>query len=784
MLGGLAYQDPEHASIKDLDLKNLSQINSEIANTAVDVFVYDTRKDSDGGAWRKRTQNTSWYNETLGTATRGTRKEFPAVAVIVVETTRVIIYDGDDPDLPMWMVFESNSYGNMLGEATNACVAMFNAKISLGCSPHDLYVADFIQDGGVSYSTSSSISGTYYGNILQRNIFATPGSPANSWIFGTVPNIRNRTIYDLAMTALPNAPVDPSTGLPIPTIAIGTADGISVIKDDGRVVDYTNTATSHDVAGSLDINDSNEILYTFDSSTNSRRVYLTPILNKDTTTLLSSSHPIESTGTLGYGAKVDVGNYNGFLIGRSINHITKTGGRTFATGDEGGTEQNGLSLIDPQTNTTAGSKESLIAHISSTYNTGWMHGDIKGAFLSDTDTTNAVAVYYDGFSNNDNGWGFVNTSISGGNMVISQQGSARSTDYNALSGIATGTKLVFTFDVGGSGTGSVVIDDDGAGAGVGGVTNYGSFNSTGSKTFTATKTASDRIRLMRTSGSNDYTIDYLNITTEYDRSVNNKGLAIYGTITKEPVATGAELVAYTGFSASNYLQQAYNSNLDFGTGDYHMSIWAKGGGSNQCLMIREHGVNSGNGLDADGAILIFQGSSKYNFYSRQNGTATWTAFSANNAKYGDYWSHVVLVRTGGTLYGYVNGKLEGSTSFAGSVSNNDAEIYIGRRNPNVNNTQEYSGSLALARIGGSAPTAEQVKKMYEDEKHLFQENAKATLYGSSDAVTALGYDEDTELLHVGTSSGRSDFQGLRRINNTTTAVTTAISASNGLVSEQ
>ena len=54
--------------------------------TAVDVFVYDTSKDSDGGAWRKRTQGTSWYNETLNTATRGARREFPAVAVIVAET--------------------------------------------------------------------------------------------------------------------------------------------------------------------------------------------------------------------------------------------------------------------------------------------------------------------------------------------------------------------------------------------------------------------------------------------------------------------------------------------------------------------------------------------------------------------------------------------------------------------------------------------------------------------------------------------------------------------------
>ena len=67
---------------------------------------------------------------------------------------------------------------------------------------------------------------------------------------------------------------------------------------------------------------------------------------------------------------------------------------------------------------------------------------------------------------------------------------------------------------------------------------------------------------------------------------------------------------------------------------------------------------------------------------------------------------------------------------------------------------------------------------------LFQENAACTLYGSSDAVTALAYDEVTERLHVGTSSGRSDFQGLRRINNTTTAVTTAISAHDEFIVEQ
>ena len=70
-------------STTNAKLKAIAESNTD---TAVDVFVYDTRKDSDGGAWRKRTQNTSWYNEALNTATRGARKEFPSVAVIVLKS--------------------------------------------------------------------------------------------------------------------------------------------------------------------------------------------------------------------------------------------------------------------------------------------------------------------------------------------------------------------------------------------------------------------------------------------------------------------------------------------------------------------------------------------------------------------------------------------------------------------------------------------------------------------------------------------------------------------------
>ena len=78
MLGGLAFQDTDHASLKNVEIDKIAAIKSHIKtqghggggvigdSTISDVFVYDTRKDSDGGAWRKRTQDTSWYNEGIG----------------------------------------------------------------------------------------------------------------------------------------------------------------------------------------------------------------------------------------------------------------------------------------------------------------------------------------------------------------------------------------------------------------------------------------------------------------------------------------------------------------------------------------------------------------------------------------------------------------------------------------------------------------------------------------------------------------------------------------------
>ena len=120
------------------------------------------------------------------------------------------------------------------------------------------------------------------------------------------------------------------------------------------------------------------------------------------------------------------------------------------------------------------------------------------------------------------------------------------------------------------------------------------------------------------------------------------------------------------------------------------------------------------------------------------------------------WHFMVGVFDGTSKKLYIDGKLNASATVTALAMTNVTATNVGFYSPTITGTKQYFhlGSIALIRTSATAPSAEQIKKIYNDEKHLFQENAKATLYGTSDAVTALAYDDDTELLHVGTSAGR------------------------------
>ena len=74
---------------------------------------------------------------------------------------------------------------------------------------------------------------------------------------------------DSAMTVLSNAPIDDATGLPVPTIAVATNAGISVITDSGSVYDLT-TGDAYDHYGKVEFGDNNRLYYT---GTNTQVLY-------------------------------------------------------------------------------------------------------------------------------------------------------------------------------------------------------------------------------------------------------------------------------------------------------------------------------------------------------------------------------------------------------------------------------------------------------------------------------------------------------------------------------
>ena len=755
---------------------NLAGISSTISSTAVDVFVYDTRKDSDGGQWRKRTQHTSWYNETLNTATRGSRRDIPAVAVIVRESGYLKIYDGDDPDLPMWMVFEANnntstSYLLEYFTTGGTSVSALNGVITSGHNSNGATTINFISEKSIRYRLTAE-SGTYdiLASIADRNTFVTFTFAPYANTIGLV----NSAVNDVSMTVLPNAPIDSATGLPVPTIAVATSGGTSIIRDDGTVANITYT--NFNVANLVHFTKDNKIAILTDGATGGARfyrIYDIPTSNLDGGAYnnMGSALRAYNGDTVSYNYPIryhinissDFASSNFYanaLVYAKDGPVFGRNGRGIALISEGHTNLPGETI--PILSTSAG----MVCGISSSVNTGWMHGDIKGAWLSDTSTASVTGtnlVTNGDFASGTTGW----TAGSGGTISVTSgvlRVTNTATNGRAISNTfatVVGQRYILTADGVTKTTSNYYME-------VRGPEQSATWSSgTGSLYFTAVGTTT-YVELYAIGSGVTYS-EYDNVSVriaEPDRSVNNNGLAVYGTITKSVVATGSNLVGYSGFSGSNYLGQPYNSNLAFGTGDFCYMGWAKATTAGGYLFQWDN-PNSTNGIRIS---FLNSTTVRLTVTSVVDRDITYSALTGT-------WKFIVVRRSGSVITTFIDGIQIDSFSNSTNLSGTDKVLTLGI---NGNSTL----NLALWRISASVPSPTQIAKIYNDEKALFQPNSQCTLYGSSDAVTALAYDDTTKLLSAGTSSGRSDFQGLERINNTTTAVTTAISASNGLIAEQ
>ena len=753
---------------------SIGALSASIASTAVDTFVYDTRKDSDGGAWRKRTNHTSWYNETLNTATRGSRRDFPAVAVIVATNTEITIYDGDSADMPMWMVFQVGSgkyVNNTSGSGVLTSVAALNAQIAW--AGFRLGRIDFARD---------------YGDMLEEgyyNWFVTPISTRNSSLssYSTVGSrISNNYTNDVAMTVLPNAPVNALTGLPIPTIAVATNAGISVVHNTGEVNTINATdATEYNVWRSVGFTkDYKLIINSTYSGVNNNIIHVCdiPYVNFSGSVVNTRITPLNSRY---YHSDSSIPNMRP-AQGSGLAEVVSTGINSLAIGTNAG----GLNLVAEAPETVSGvTSSSMIAHVMPTYNTGWMPGNIKGAWLSDTTTETLSAselVSNGNFTTNTTGWTGTNATLSvvGGELLITSTiASGNAIADQTISGLVVGK----TYIISAVGRNSLNTTQY---AGINGVTNGASQNSATSSPFSfqfVAATTSIGLRLFFTASGVGQVVYFDSVSVrlaEVDRSVANFGLLPFGSITKAPVNTGCDLVGYTFPTAGDYFEQPYKSSIGgIGTGDFCVMGWFR----NAQQSVTFFDIASAASPRFFVATMYGSTNNLWIYMDTAAGILNWTPSPFYNVVNVDAWQFVAVKRSGITMSVSVNGSpwFDNTATEAGGSLNSTSRVTLGQ-----NYTQ---GSLAghkqaLWRFTTSVPTSDQIAKIYNDEKMLFVAGAKACLYSTSSAVTDVAYDDSTDLLHVGTASGRSVFDGLRRMDNTTTAVTTAISASNGLVAEQ
>ena len=203
-----------------------------------------------------------------------------------------------------------------------------------------------------------------------------------------------------------------------------------------------------------------------------------------------------------------------------------------------------------------------------------------------------------------------------------------------------------------------------------------------------------------------------------DISGNDNGLQVYGSITKAAAATNSTTVGYSGFSASNYLYQPYNSALDFGTADFHIAAWYKSSaGAVEVIASRAYysGAYSGSAIQ----LFYNKPSSAMLFRISDDALATNDYVLSTTDPADNVWHFVFAQRASGYIQIYIDGVYQAQTAIAAallSLTNTSADLLIGQYH---GGGYPPSGSLDGFRIGTGSFTADEIRDMYEKERYMF-----------------------------------------------------------------
>jgi len=519
--------------------------------------------------------------------------------------------------------------------------------------------------------------------------------------------IVDATVNDIATTQLDNAPVD-EYGVKGVTWAVATDGGVSVGRTDGNVWDLTYSSLGE--VYSVVFRNDGALFFTHDTLGRGRYTHVFKSLPSADITEGDGYQPgsadefyTGSTGTITIPSLIigGVDADNGFNIGNAYG------------------QDNGLALLKPNLTDSA---LGLVNYLTTDYQSGWLAGDIKGAWLADSDDTDVTGseLVTNGTFDSDTDWTKgTGWSIAAGKLT-SAGGNTDQFVYQTVAPLTVGETVVLTFDID-SITGTLAIYEYD-----GGFTLLETFTTLGAKAITYVVTKN-----------------------------NFLGLVPYGTITKTALGGDGSLVASSGYSAANYFEAPYNSDLDFSTGDFYVMGWVKTTSSGSYILMSRS--NSGG---TGAAWQFYLSSNELRMYLTDDGYST-NDLTTGTTLSTDTWHHVVAFISDGVIYQYLNGALDDSAPIVnatGGVTNATAKTSLGIRwhdsiNPATN------ASLALWRIGAGAPSSEDIEFIYKQEKPLIVNGARAVLGGSSDAIASLAWDDYKKQLYAQSGDTLSTIQG-------------------------
>ncbi len=798
-------------------------------------FVYDTKTDSDGGAWRYRCQHCSWYNEA-SSATRSSRSMFPEVALLVTTKTDLYIYDMDQHkdgsnELELWMHFIGGDADKAIWHNSNANLSVYDAKgknghiaVAVGRTDSSSYTGYYIINmvsenierlrtttaarkwtAGLKYRNMASASMAHYSDSY--NISSDAG--------GTHTNSNTTNCTTVEPHVHSDAKIDLHTKTFIPTWAIGMGQpeqvnsagpvgGILIIHGNGNRYFKEMTANWTPYEGMCWTRQGHFAIV--------RDNYDYVVIDKATNNQSPNTHPSGWAGLAFFRAHANSGS-NGHNWPQPMVARLATTGEVDTPAQNFGTKglyslhkSNELILWSNETGITKWWTETgwnagnlLASYITTKFNTGWVFAKIDAIHLCSTETTTigpgGTNIVTNGtFASDASGWfgdsgcSVVHSTDDGGIARVTS--TADNTFAIAQSHVFTvtqpdfgGHKYRITGRVKATFTGSYTFRVRAGGSGVSWSITSGLTSGSWSNFDTQLVVADGHTLEIGSDGGTITAFDIDDIVvsqmSEPDRSNCNRSLRtteVTGTanITRTPVATGAELVSFGNFTSANYLRSEYTSNYNV-TDQFTVMFWVKGWASGTSLAHLGPGTTRNT---ATSWYLYCDGGKDYRLCLSSNGTSE-QIFEIENEDIPQGWQHVCFSLSGTVVTAYLNGEKAPFTSdTAASFTGGNIFSQSSAQNPlHIGNGcvgGHFTGQVALFKLSREDIYPDEVRKVYADELKMFQENAKITIAATDKTEQLLAgcVDQVRNTLIVGNTSHRSEFQGLVRINSKTPGVAT------------